>query len=133
MVLSNVKIDEAGFFGKKWGISSVIKKWCLGFFRYFAWSYHNTLCFKKVNNFRKKNVKVEKKHCRISFCFWKVNVLPLVITLINNVKVSIEHVRCDSLKRYILSLFCISYVMSLFIKMRFITCSDSRTVIGNET
>lgn len=88
---------------------------------------------KKLITSGKKNVKVEKKHCRISFCFWKVNVLPLVITLINNVKVSIEHVRCDSLKRYILSLFCISYVMSLFIKMRFITCSDSRTVIGNET
>ena len=49
------------------------------------------MCFKKPNTFRKKtNVKVEKKHYKIYFCFYKANVLLLIITLIYDIEVSTE-------------------------------------------
>ena len=65
--------------------------------------YVQGVCLKNVIPPEKRNKKVGKKHYRISSCLGKVNVLPLILTLIYNIKVSIELARCDSLKRSILS------------------------------
>ena len=64
--------------------------------------YVQGVCLKNVIPPEKRNKKVGKKHYRIS-CLGKVNVLPLILTLIYNIKVNIDLARCDSLKRSILS------------------------------
>ena len=47
--------------------------------------YVQGVCLKNVIPPEKRNKKVGKKHYRISSCLGKVNVLPLILTLIYNI------------------------------------------------